>query len=73
MIRAFFLDGPDHGTTRMFEAKPPLVWRTMGEIARQHIMAEPLEHMHLGHIHRYVHTYATRKGVWLYEYEGIEQ
>lgn len=71
-VRAFFIDGPDHGTTRTFESEPPEQWKTRGEIAMQQSKAaegdfEPA----LGPLHRYIRTYRTRKGVYIYEYDGI--
>jgi hypothetical protein len=72
VIRAFFIDGPDHGTTRTFEGDPPSEWLTVSVISMQ---AMPRDNdgdllPTIGARHRYLRTYRTRKGVLIYEYDG---
>lgn len=70
MVRAFFIDGPDHGTTRTFESDPPAEWLTVGEMSTQAILADPDPFASAPLRHRYTRTYRTRKGVLIYEYDG---
>jgi hypothetical protein len=77
-VRAFFIDGPDHGTTRTFETEPPMDWLTVGELSMQRHYRElsestspPDPHNISIHTHRYIRTYETRKGVWIFEYDGV--
>lgn len=73
-VRAFFIDGPDHGTTRTFESEPPKEWKTLATLALQSRKAEENDNrvdLSLMPLHRYIRTYMTRKGVYIYEYDGI--
>ena len=72
-VRAFFIDGPDHGTTRTFESEPPKEFKTVAVMAMQGRKIEEGEIEQLATIakHRYIRTYKTRKGIYIYEYDGL--
>jgi len=76
MIKAIFIDGPEHGTTRMFECEPPTKWFCLGEYSMQGALRKIVEEtdlldLHpLRTIHVYYQTYVTRKRVYIYEYDG---
>lgn len=71
MERGYFIDGPDHGTTRTFESEPPARWRSAAELTMQ-VDPSPAVDRATSHVYVYERTYRTRKGTWIFEYAGLE-
>lgn len=71
-VRILFVDGPEHGVTRAFESEPPPVWYTPGEVAMQGVYAGPEPLPASPPVNVYRRTYKTRRGVWIFEWDGLK-
>lgn len=71
--RAFFIDGPEHGTTRTLDGEPPREWlvpRVMSMSNRLLTEESGVPTAVVG-VDRYVCTYRTRGHVWIFEWDGM--
>jgi len=71
--RAFFIDGPEHGTTRTLDGEPPREWLVPRMMSMSHrSLTEGADDAPtaLVAVDRYVLTYRTRGHVWIFEWDG---
>lgn len=70
--RVFFIDGPEHGTTRTLESEPLREILVPGQLIYNatSYLPEIIQPAAYLPVHKYYLTYQTRNGTWIYEYAG---
>ena len=70
--RAFFIDGPEHGTTRTLDGEPPREWLVprMTPMSHRALTEDADAPTALIPVDRYLRTHRTRGHVWIFEWDG---